>query len=157
MVVIPTLFLEHDGMDEQETLQRIGCLIAEARRHKYPSRRQFAFKSGVNIKTLMTAEKGAREISLGTQVRVEKALGWRDGSIGDVLRNRKNLDPDTVTVADMERGAPAAETDIVDLLETKPHWGLGVSDEELLAEVSYRLRNYKDETERPKAPVSNEP
>jgi transcriptional regulator with XRE-family HTH domain len=144
-------------VNEQETRKLIGRLIAEARRHKYPSRRQFAIRSGVNIKTLMTAETGEREISLGTQVRVEKALGWRDGSIGDVLRNRKSLDPDAVAVVEMERGAPVPETDITAFQETKPHWGHGVSDEELLAEVSYRLRNYKDETERLKAPVSNEP
>lgn len=153
-VVIPILFLEHGRMDEQQTRELLGKLIAAAWPGKYPSRRQFAINSGVNIKTLMTAETGAREMSLGTQMRVEKALGWRTGSIGDVLRNRATLTPDSLTIADMERGAPTEE--IVTFQESTSHWGSGVTDEELLVEVSYRLRNYKDEIKRLKALPTNE-
>lgn len=143
-------------MEEKEARELLGALIAEAWPGKYPSRRQFALNSDVNIKTLMTAETGEREMSLGTQMRIEKALGWRTGSIGDVLRNRQTLGPHAVTIADMERGAPAPDEEILTSQQNTSHWGSGVSDEELLVEVSYRLRNYKDEIKRLKALVTNQ-
>jgi hypothetical protein len=144
-------------MEEQETLKLIGRLITEAYLNKFASRRQFSIATGINQKTIATAETGERRIAVGTQSRIERALGWRRGSIAELLENGKTLKPGDVTLAEMERGAAASDAETVTFQEEKPHWGLGITDEELLLEVSYRLRNYKDEIKRLKSLLGTEP
>jgi hypothetical protein len=129
-------------MKDQETLEALGKLIAAAHKDKYPSRRQFAIATGIDVKTITTAEKGTRELHPNSQRRIEQALGWRKGSIEEVWEHRDEIDPGALTVAEMERGvttatwAPAGE---------EPHVNRAsqLTDEELLAELSYRFRNYK--------------
>jgi hypothetical protein len=129
-------------MKDQETLEALGKLIAAAHKDKYPSRRQFALAAEVDVKTITSAEKGTRELHPNSQRRIEQALGWRKGSIEEIWEHRDEIDPAALTVAEMERGvtpatwAPGGE---------EPHVNRAsqLTDEELLAELSYRFRNYK--------------
>jgi len=128
-------------MKEQETLEALGKLIAAAHKDKYPSRRQFAIATGIDVKTITTAEKGTRELHPNSQRRIEQALGWRKGSIEDVWAHRNTIDLSALTVAEMERGAPSAPGPATE--DTVVSRASQLTDEELLAEISYRFRNYK--------------
>lgn len=137
-------------MEDKEALERIGQLIMEAHRDKYPSRRQFAIATGMDVKTITTAEKGERELHPSTQRRLEQALGWRKGSIQDVWDNREALSAAAITLAEMERGAGTASG-----THAVPNGnGIGPGNlsqfhtEEILGELMYRIRNYKAEITR---------
>ena len=146
LVVIPTVFLDAYAMEDKEALERIGQLIVEAHRAKYPSRRQFSFASEMDVKTITSAERGERELHPNTQRKLEQFLGWRKGSIQDVWDNRAALDADAVTVAEMERGAEMNHAAPVS--GTVPGNLSQFHTEEILGELMYRVRNYKSEIDR---------
>jgi hypothetical protein len=130
-------------MNDKETLQAIGRLIKEAHSRIYPSRRQFAILTEVDVKTIIGAEKGERELHPTTQRKIEKALGWRRGSIDDVWQHRSEIPAESLTIDEMERGVNDTTWEE---METRPMTYTKASqltDEELLAELSYRFRNYK--------------
>lgn len=141
-------------MEDQEILEAIGRLIAAAHKDKYPSRRQFAIAADIDVKTITSAEGGKRELHPHTQRRIEQALGWRKGSIEEVWAHRDEIEPDALTVEDMERGAGEAGQPLV------PEWTYGnmsqFHTEEIAAELMYRIRNYKEEIARLKKQVSAE-
>lgn len=127
-------------MKDQETLEALGRLITEAHKDRYPSRRQFAIATGIDVKTITTAERGERELHPNSQRKIEQALGWRKGSIEEVWEHRGEIDLAALTVEEMQRGAGTvtpAENDAVASRASQ------LTDEELLAELSYRFRNYK--------------
>jgi transcriptional regulator with XRE-family HTH domain len=130
-------------MNDSETLQALGRLIADARKDRYPSRRQFAITTGVDIKTVTTAEKGERELAVNTQRRIEQALGWRKGSIEDVWLHRSEIPAESLTVQEMERGSGEETWEDLDAAANQVRRASQLTDEELLAELSYRFRNYK--------------
>lgn len=130
-------------MNDTETLQAIGDLIAEARKERFPSRRQFAKAAGVDIKTAVTAETGEREIHPHTQRRIEQALGWRKGAIEDVWMHRVEIPAESLTVQEMERGAGEESWEDLEAKSVSVTRASQLTDEELLAELSYRFRNYK--------------
>ena len=130
-------------MNDEETLKAIGTLITDARKDRYPSRRQFAMTAGMDIKTVVTAEKGEREIHPHTQRRIEQALGWRKGSIEDVWGHRSEIPADSLTVEEMERGAGEESWEDLEAKSVSVTRASQLTDEELLAELSYRFRNYK--------------
>jgi hypothetical protein len=141
-------------MNEQEILEAIGRLITEAHRDRYPSRRQFAIATGMDVKTITTAEKGEREMYPNTQRRLEDALHWRKGSIQDLWENRASLDPGALTVAEMERGYVEGQSE-GDELPAAPVGNLSqFYTEEIMAELMYRIRNYKAEIERLKQQIA---
>lgn len=131
-------------MDDNETLQAIGRLIAEGWNARYPSRRQFAIALGIDVKTIMDAEKGKRALSSNTQRIFEKSLGWRRGSIDDVWKHRIEIPAEHLTLAEMERGA-GHDTweDLEQGVKGTATRASQLTDEELLAELQYRFRNYK--------------
>ena len=130
-------------MNDTETLTAVARLIIEARQDRYPSRRQFALATGVDIKTVVTAEKGERELHPHTQRRIEQALGWRKGAIQDVWQHRSEIPAESLTVAEMERGATEDTWEDLEAKATQVTRASQLTDEELLAEISYRFRNYK--------------
>jgi hypothetical protein len=129
-------------MEDKDALKAIGHLIAAAHKDKYPSRRQFGLAAKVNIKTITSAERGERLLHPSTMRSLEKALGWRKGSIEDIWERRADIDPDAVTLAEMERGADA---DLLPMEDHTPHVrpASQLTDEELLAELSIRFWGYK--------------
>jgi transcriptional regulator with XRE-family HTH domain len=136
-------FLDDAGMNDTETFAALGRLIVEAREERYPSRRQFAQAAGMDIKTVVTAEKGVRELHPHTQRRIEQALGWRKGAIHDVWQHRTEIPAESLTVQEMERGAGEETWEDLEAKATQVSRASQLTDEELLAELSYRFRNYK--------------
>ena len=141
--------MNYGGVTELEALEIIGRLIKEGRLEKDLRALPFAKLSGVDTKTLASMEKGTRVAWETNQRKVEKALGWRAGSIQEVLDHAPDTPPESVTLASMQEGGEAAtwqdlaaeETRVTEQPVTRANQ---LTDEELLAELSYRFRNYKN-------------
>lgn len=139
-----------DGpVTEAEALEIIGRLIKEGRLEKDLRQLPFAKFAEVDTKTLASMEKGTRVAWETNQRKVEKALGWRAGSIQEVLDNAADTPRESVTLGSMKEGG-AAETwqDLADAENDRAEQPVTranqLTDEELLAELSYRFRNYKN-------------
>ena len=136
-------------MTEQEALEIIGRLIKEGRLAKGLRQRPFAIESGVDTKTLASMENGTRVAWETNQRKVEKALGWRVGSIQEVLDHAPDTPVGSVTLTSMQEGGTEAtwqdlaaeESRATEQPVTRANQ---LTDEELLAELSYRFRNYKN-------------
>ncbi|MFJ5956065.1 multiprotein-bridging factor 1 family protein [Paenarthrobacter sp. NPDC092416] len=129
-------------MDELEALQTIGRLIKEERLAQGLSQVQLAKLAGTAIKTVRTLESGTRRTQEINQRKLEHALGWRAGSMSDVLKGKSTFAPDQITPDDMRTSdepqqgpravSPAGTAGPV---VRAAH----LSDEELLAELTYRM------------------
>jgi len=141
--------VNYGAVNESEALEIIGRLIKEGRLEKDLRQRPFAIEAGVDTKTLATMEGGKRVAWETNQRKVEKALGWRVGSIQEVLDHAPDTPPESVTLASMKEGGEAAswqdlaaeESKVTEQPVTRANQ---LTDEELLAELSYRFRNYKN-------------
>ncbi|WP_284975815.1 helix-turn-helix transcriptional regulator [Arthrobacter sp. efr-133-TYG-104] len=127
-------------MDELEALQTIGRLIKEERLAQGLSQVQLAKQAGTAIKTVRTLESGTRRTQEINQRKVEHALGWRPGSVADVLRGKSSFAPDMITPDDMRSGdearpGPARSAVPSGRVARASH----LSDEELVAELTYRM------------------
>jgi transcriptional regulator with XRE-family HTH domain len=134
---------------DAEALEIIGALIKEGRLHKDLRQLPFAKFAEVDPKTLASMEKGTRVAWETNQRKVEKALGWRAGSIQEVLDNAADTPRESVTLASMQEGAGEAswqdlDREINGAPEQPVTRASQLTDEELLAELSYRFRNYKN-------------
>lgn len=147
-VAVLSSVAHHEAVNEAEALETIGNLIKQGRLQRGYAQKPFATSSGVDTKTLASMEKGTRVAWETNQRKVEQALGWRVGSIQAVLDDAENIPAGSVTLDSMKEGA--GEDTWQDLAEedTKSQGPVRkaslLSDEELLAELSYRFRNYKD-------------
>lgn len=137
-------------MNESETLELIGTLIKNARMELQVSQISFAETISLNVQTLRTMERGDRLTQSVAQAKVEKGLGWRTGSIQEVWEDREHTQADSVTLDEMRRGAgePTFQEIENGTAESPVMKASLLSDEELLAELSYRFRNYKDTINR---------
>lgn len=136
-------------MNEKETLEHIGALIQLARMDVQKSQIAFAKEIDLNVQTLRTMERGDRMVQSVAQSKVEKGLGWRTGAIREVWEERENLTPEQVTLEEMRRGAGEQTFQEIENGSNRPVMKASLlSDEELLAELSYRFRNYKDAVNR---------
>lgn len=139
-------------MNDKETLERIGQLIRDARKHLGESMAALAERAGINSKTLWSAETGSRFPHDINQLKIEKVLGWRHGSIAEAWAQREDLDADNLTVEWMQAGGDSASWGELAAQKTTPlAKAINLTDEELLAELSYRFRNYREENARLKA------
>ena len=102
---------------------------------------QLAKQAGTAIKTVRTLESGTRRTQEINQRKLEHALGWRAGSVSDVLKGKTNFAPDQITPDDMRSGddsRPSAGPRVV--VPAAPIARAShLSDEELLAELTYRM------------------
>jgi len=132
-------------VNESETLKHLGHLIQIARAELQRSQNMFAKDVGLNVQTVRTMERGDRMVQDLAQAKVEKGLGWRTGAIREVFEDHENLSPDQVTLEEMRRGAGEPSFQDIENGGDKSHVTKAshLSDEELLAELSYRFRNYK--------------
>jgi hypothetical protein len=141
--------LDDSTVNEAEALKTIGELIVAGRVAMDVNQKPFAALAGVAIKTLDAMEKG-RSVGWHTsQQKVEKALGWRTGSIQKVIDDAEHIPAGSLTLAAMKEGA--GEATWGDLADEEDAKRIGpvtraskLTDEELLAELAYRFRNYKD-------------
>lgn len=137
-------------MNESETLELIGTLITNARMEKQKSQIAFAESINLNVQTLRTMERGDRLTQDRAQAKVERGLGWRTGAIRDLWEDREHIQADAITLDEMRRGANESTfQDLENGSSKSPVMKASLlSDEELLAEISYRFRNYKDQINR---------
>jgi transcriptional regulator with XRE-family HTH domain len=136
-------------VNAEEALQTIARLIKDARLETGVSQVAFAKEAGLDAKTYATMEKGTRVPTENSQRKVERALKWRAGSIKKVLDDAADIPAGSVTVATMREGAGEATWADLDREETAYREGPvtranQLTDEELLAELTYRFRNYKN-------------
>jgi hypothetical protein len=111
-----------------------------------------AERAGINSKTLWSAETGARFPHDVNQLKIEIALGWRHGAIADAWEQREDLAPENLTEGWMAAGGESASWGELASKKNGPlEKAINLTDEELLAELSYRFRNYREENERLKA------
>lgn len=132
-------------MNDTEILELLGNLIKNARMELQTSQIAFAEQIGINVQTLRKMERGDGMAQSVAQAKVEKGLGWRTGSIRELWEDREHLVEENVTLDEMRRGA--GEPTFQELEnggnESPVMKASMLSDEELLAEISYRFRNYK--------------
>lgn len=132
-------------MNESETLKHLGHLIQTGRVELGRSQNMFAKDINLNVQTLRTMERGDRLVQDLAQSKVEKGLGWRIGAIREVMEDHSRLTPEQITVDEMRRGA--GEPNFQELEnggdKSRVMKASHLSDEELLAELSYRFRNYR--------------
>lgn len=132
-------------MNDSEALTLIGQLIVNARVEQKKSQLGFSKEAGIDVQTLRSIEKGIRLPLDVNQGKIERALGWRAGAIREVWEDREHTPAAKFTLDEMRRGAGESTWQELD----EEHNGGPVmkasllSDEELLAEISYRFRNYK--------------
>lgn len=105
----------------------------------------FAKHAEVDLKTLRSLEKGERAPWDTTQSKVEKALGWRQGVIKEVLDHHEIIPAESITTQYLQEGAE--ESNWFDLAveedeKTRPVTRAGLlTNEELIGELAYRLRH----------------
>lgn len=132
-------------MEYQEALKTIGHLVQKGRLAMDLAQQPFAKQAEVDLKTLRSLEKGERAPWDTTQAKVEKALGWRQGVIKEVLDHCEIIPAHSVTEEYMREGAQEASWADLSAEEdekTKPVTRAGLlTNEELIGELAYRLRN----------------
>ena len=142
------LRVNHGGVTEQEALEIIGRLIKQGRLEKGLRALPFAKVAEVDTKTLASMEKGTRVAWETNQRKVETALGWRAGAIQEVLDHAPDIPVESVTLASLQEGAAEASWEDLAAEESRTEHPVTranqLTDEELLAELSYRFRNYKN-------------
>lgn len=136
-------------MNDQEALKQIGHLIRDARKRKHESMAKFAERAGINSKTLWSAEMGVRFPHDVNQLKIETALGWREGAISEAYGQRETLAPENLTLEWMQAGGDSESWGQLAAQSNGPlARAINLTDEELLAELSYRFRNYREENTR---------
>lgn len=131
-------------MNDTETLQTIGNLIKTARMQFQASQLALAKQANMDVQTLRKMERGEGMVQSVAQAKVEKALGWRIGSINELWEERADLVAGNVTLEDMGRHADEPGFQQIENGDKSPVMKASLlSDEELLAEIAYRFRNYK--------------
>jgi len=101
---------------------------------------QLAKQAGTAIKTVRTLESGTRRTQEINQRKLEHALGWRAGSVSEVLKGKSNFAPDMITPDDMRSGDESRPGPPRVIVPSAPVARAShLSDEELLAELTYRM------------------
>lgn len=128
------------SVDELEALQTIGRLIKEERLAQGLSQVQLAKQAGTAIKTVRTLESGTRRTQEINQRKLEHALGWRAGSVSEVLKGKSTFAPEMITPDDMRSGdEPRQGPPRIAVPAAPIARASHLSDEELLAELTYRM------------------
>jgi transcriptional regulator with XRE-family HTH domain len=136
-------------VNDKEALERIGHLIRDARKHQGESMAALAERAGINSKTLWSAETGARFPHDVNQLKIEVALGWRHGAIAEAWAQRGELNADNLTVEWMQAGGDSASWGELAQQKTAPlAKAIHLGDEELITELLFRFRNYREENAR---------
>lgn len=120
--------------NEQQLQKRIGQLVTEARTNKGLSRPKLAAKAGIGLRTLHSFEHGETWPQSTTLKAISDALGWDMHRITRLIASEKL--PTEVTLDDVEASTWG---------EGRPRYVSDLSDEELLAELTFRFqqRNFE--------------
>lgn len=132
-------------MTSKETIKKLGQLIKDGRLAMGLAKQPFAIKAGIDPKTLSTMENGTRIPWETNQRKLEDALGWRPGSIQEIVTRADIIPPESLTLDYMRQDADAEtwqDLDTENTHQTRPATRAGeLSNEELIGELAYRLRN----------------
>lgn len=132
-------------MEYTEALKTIGQLVQKGRLELTLAQQPFAKQAEVDLKTLRSLEKGERAPWDTTQNKVEKALGWRQGVIREVLDHHEIIPAESITMDYMRDGggeASWADLSAEEEDNTRPVTRAGLlTNEELIGELAYRLRH----------------
>lgn len=132
-------------MEYTEALKTIGRLVKRGRLDINSGQRTFAANAGIDLKTLRTLETGERTPREATLVKIEDALGWRQGVIREVLDHHAIIPITSVTLEYMHEGAE--ESSWLDLAAEEERnlqpvrKAALLSNEEIIGELLYRLRH----------------
>ncbi|MGO4297394.1 helix-turn-helix domain-containing protein [Glutamicibacter sp. MCAF14] len=129
---------------EQQLQKRIGKLVTEARSALGMSRPKLAKESGVSLRTLHSFEHGETWPQSTTLKAISDALNWDMHRITRLLASTKT--PDEVTLEDVEVDPWGKE---------RPRYVSDLSDEELLAELTFRFHQRNAELRKLREPRSN--
>lgn len=117
----------------------IGKLIDLAIRRRHESYRGFADRnSPLNVKTLMSAIRSERKPIARSLGLIEDGLGWEPGTIEWLWEHHEQL-----ALSDLDPANPMGAG-----LPSKVMRASDLSNEELFAEVTYRMRRLLDESHR---------
>jgi transcriptional regulator with XRE-family HTH domain len=108
---------------DERALQELARQVTNGRLDRGMGQLPFARTAGIDVKTLTGIEAGKRAPHPGTQRKIERALGWEPGTIRQILEGQRGGSP-----------VPRAAH---------------LTDEELLAEVAWRFRRYKESSGSP--------
>lgn len=132
-------------MNAQEALETIGKLIVSGRLELGIAQQPFAKHAGLSYTTLRSMESGQRVPWDTNQRKIENALGWRPGAIQEILDNAETIPMESLTLDYLREGAGEPTWQDLDAEEsetTRPVTRAGeLSNEELIGELAYRLRN----------------
>lgn len=147
---VPRCFREDKAVIDADMQQAIGQLIQESRVERGFSQLRLAKEAGVDVKTLRSMEDGSRWASDVTRAKIEQVFGWRKGAMQDLWNDREHLPLKSVTLTELQRGAgeptwEELETEDAGKASGPVRRASQLTDEELLAELSYRFRTYKDQ------------
>ena len=92
-------------MEYTEALKTIGRLVRNGRLEMDTAQQPFARDAGVDLKTLRTLETGDRAPRDTTLIKIEAALGWRQGVIREVLDHHAIIPVTSVTLDYLREGA----------------------------------------------------
>ena len=132
-------------MEYTEALKTIGRLVRNGRLEMDTAQQPFARDAGVDLKTLRTLETGDRAPRDTTLIKIEAALGWRQGVIREVLDHHAIIPVTSVTLDYLREGAQEATW--LDLAAEEERNLQPVrkasllSNEEIIGELLYRLRH----------------
>jgi transcriptional regulator with XRE-family HTH domain len=143
-------------VNKEQAMERIGRLIKEERIKLGMTQEPFAEHTGLDAKTISSMERGTRIAWEQSQRKVETALGWRPGSIQEVIDQAEKIPYTSLTLESMkEAGGHASWHDLAE--ESRKGWygpdmrasqltdaEIFAAIAELTAELSSRLRNYKN-------------
>ena len=93
---------------EEVVKKSLGRLIRAAYKDKGETRQSAAEAIGISAKTLYSLEVGDTKARASTRAALEDYLGWRRGSITDLLQSGPNVDLEAVTLRSMS-AVPSAE------------------------------------------------
>ena len=125
----------------------IGKLIDLAIRRRHESYRGFADRnSPLNVKTLMSAIRSERKPIVRSKSLIEQGLNWMPGTIDWLWANHESLELGDLDPSNpLGSGRRALEQGSPEVPERRAS---DLSNEELFAEVTYRMRRLLDESQR---------
>lgn len=124
-------------MKETESAAALGALVAKQRLTLGYSQKGFAVMAGIDVKTLRSLENGERWPHDVQRLKIETALGWRQGAMAEI---RDNEDADA-TLANLRPNNTHGDEQWPES-ERAAKRAANLTDAELLSELTYRFNQY---------------
>jgi transcriptional regulator with XRE-family HTH domain len=134
---------KHAPRDNEAGLVALGQVITRARLDRGQSQTAFAKDAGVDPKTLNSIETGQRAAQDTNLAKIEDALEWNRGSIGDIKEMlSQGGDPRDIRAEGFSINREASEPASAGPVARAS----ALTDQELTAELTYRLLKYGRES-----------